>query len=542
MSRRPAPGLLALTRLCTAVLLLTTFGKAAAQNADWMGQTIHSGTYLSDITIPGTHDSAARVDFTIGGIPYPDAASAQGLSITDQLNIGVRFLDLRFREDDSDDGLVPAHGPALQPGTAKGIFGEIASFLTDHPHEMIVISVKHEKDPLPGRSNISAAEFQRRVEALYLSDERFYLMLNLATSVPQYTYGSGLDAGELERVLDRVVLVRRYSIPMGNTGAPLGIDATDWPDDGGAMVLNDIHDVADTLRVEDHYEYDCYPADGACAASARSSKWGSVDIALTEALANEGEWVDTTTWDGRHRLRISFASATLMDPDVPLPSPGAITHFSNYVNPLLRDLAHRYRGRAGVVVVDRAYGNLVSDLVKMNSLRPFEAGLPGAARIDPRTRAVTYRMPSGADVALGGQAIGSPAVSGGANTAQMSVFVVGTDRSLYTSWQVSAGSSKFASWVYLGGELASNPAVVRLCTGVMQVFAKGTDDALWTTWQTSPGGHWSAWRSLGGVIHSRPLVTLSNCDATVSAIGDDGNTWAITRSSASASWGGWHRQ
>jgi hypothetical protein len=37
-------------------------------------------------------------------------------------------------------------------------------------------------------------------------------------------------------------------------------------------------------------------------------------------------------------------------------------------------------------------------------------------------------------------------------------------------------------------------------SGTLEVFARGTDNALWHIRQTAPGGPWSAWASLGGVI------------------------------------------
>ena len=36
--------------------------------------------------------------------------------------------------------------------------------------------------------------------------------------------------------------------------------------------------------------------------------------------------------------------------------------------------------------------------------------------------------------------------------------------------------------------------------GRLEIFARGTDYALWHNWQVSPGGSWSGWNSLGGIL------------------------------------------
>lgn len=502
--------------------LETAHVAAATSNADWMGQIIHSRTYLSEITIPGTHDSAA----TSEPDALPGTTKAQSASITAQLNDGVRFLDLRLREDPNginfDDPLVPAHGPFQQPGSVGQIFTDISSFLAAHPHEMILISVKHEENPLA--SGISADQFQTLIDG-FLAKPNIAPLFNRSESIPQYMYDTGGTKG-------RLVLIRRYGRPLGNinTAAPPGIDATTWTN-------NASDNVGSQLFVEDHYQFACFTT--SCIDSSAQSKFQDVSDAFFLGLAKEGGTWNGVTWN-HNRLRLVFASATTSVAAVTqVPQLGSIPGFANYVNPRLRDLALRHRGQAGVVIVDRETPDLIDALVGMNRFRPFEYD----GRINQANGgSVLFRMPNGQDIDIGGGAMGSPAVSGGADPNQMSVFVIGRDRNLYTSWQTKAGSSTFSSWVNLGGgPLASNPTVVRLCSGIMQAFARGDDHAIWTTWQPSPGSTWSSWVSLQGIINSRPWASMSGCDATVSGIGDDGNVWSITRSSATNSWGSWHR-
>lgn len=62
--------------------------------SNWMS-ALQDNVSLSQISVP-THDSGATVEFPSG------TAKTQNLTIAEQLNIGVRFLDIRCRHiDDS---------------------------------------------------------------------------------------------------------------------------------------------------------------------------------------------------------------------------------------------------------------------------------------------------------------------------------------------------------------------------------------------------------------------------------------------------------
>ena len=62
----------------------------------WMSK-LDDNTNITDLTIPGTHDSGANFDVPILPplIYVPDTSKNQDLSIRNQLNIGVRYLDIR---------------------------------------------------------------------------------------------------------------------------------------------------------------------------------------------------------------------------------------------------------------------------------------------------------------------------------------------------------------------------------------------------------------------------------------------------------------
>lgn len=162
---------------------------------NWMSK-IDGTRLISDINIPGTHDSATRsVEciqglFDVVGKAY---AKCQDLSIREQLDAGIRYLDLRVSyEHDYVDGVISPnkneddgknlwllHGdwqdelPSWissdlgvgklnmrffvsdsQQKTLDQVLGTIRSFLNAHPTETVIINVARES----GAQSLSSAQ------------------------------------------------------------------------------------------------------------------------------------------------------------------------------------------------------------------------------------------------------------------------------------------------------------------------------------------------------------------------------------------------
>jgi acylphosphatase len=122
---------------------------------------------------------------------------------------------------------------------------------------------------------------------------------------------------------------------------------------------------------------------------------------------------------------------------------------------------------------------------------------------------------------------------------RLEAFGTGTDSALWHIWQATPGGA-WSGWNSLGGILTSDRTVGQNADGRLEVFVRGTDDALWHIWQLSPGGAWSAWASLGGVITGDPFVS-QNIDGRleVFARGTDGALWHIWHMSPNAGWSAW---
>ncbi|UTZ38624.1 phosphatidylinositol-specific phospholipase C [Vibrio campbellii] len=102
-------------------------------NKPWMNK-INNDVKIRNISIPGTHGSAALY----GG----DIPRNQTLSIDQQLDAGIRFLDIRLRH--IGNAFAIHHGPFYQRQMFGDILLVVKSFLENNPTEFVFIRVKEE--------------------------------------------------------------------------------------------------------------------------------------------------------------------------------------------------------------------------------------------------------------------------------------------------------------------------------------------------------------------------------------------------------------
>ena len=129
--------------LATAVSAVLGFTGVLSQKyngnkyAKWMAG-LDDNTSLREVNMPGSHDTMAL--YSIGNL----AGQCQSLSLADQLNLGVRFLDIRLKQE--GDSLKAVHGFVDQKANFDEINDTVTKFLTDNPSEFIIMSVKEESD------------------------------------------------------------------------------------------------------------------------------------------------------------------------------------------------------------------------------------------------------------------------------------------------------------------------------------------------------------------------------------------------------------
>lgn len=115
---------------------------AVPSGSDWLG-AVASGNYLSQLTIPGTHDTCSLY----GG----PVTQTQTLALPDQLAAGVRFLDIRCR---AINGVFAIHhGSFFQHVFFGDVLNLCQAFLAQHPQETVLMRVKQEY------STVSDADF-----------------------------------------------------------------------------------------------------------------------------------------------------------------------------------------------------------------------------------------------------------------------------------------------------------------------------------------------------------------------------------------------
>jgi hypothetical protein len=121
---------------------------SSVSSSDWMS-VIMDGTKLTEITMPGTHDSCARkfktnifTEATINAV-----SKCQSLNITEQLNAGVRFLDVRCEVDASTHSVKTVHGTTdCWNGDdyyyLDFLFQDLYNWLDAHPSETVLVSIR----------------------------------------------------------------------------------------------------------------------------------------------------------------------------------------------------------------------------------------------------------------------------------------------------------------------------------------------------------------------------------------------------------------
>ena len=273
-----------------AALLLALHSLVVAAGSDWM-TSLNGALPLSQFSIPGTHDSGARFE------PFPGSAKCQNLTITEQLNAGVRFLDIRCRH--VDNAFTIHHGQVYQNINFTDVLNSTLGFLDANPGETVIMSVKEEYTP---QNNT------RSFEATFDS--------YVAQTPSRWLLGKGIPT--LTAARGKIVLFRRF----GASSLPKGIDASSFSD-------NTTFSVGGTLRVQDRY-----------VVPENDPKWAAILALLNEARHG-----------GPDTLYVNFSSGYKTG-NFGIPN---LTVVSDNINPRLTTFfANNPSGRFGTILMDFA--------------------------------------------------------------------------------------------------------------------------------------------------------------------------------------------
>ena len=181
---------------------------------------------LNGIAVPGSHDSCTAVldDGSFG--------KTQSLTIAEQLDIGVRFFDLRAAYSASAPHLPLYHGKDSLKTDLETVLNQLNSFLTapENNRELIIVSIKPEYYINPGRKTLVAFE-----GAVY------HLLKKLTT-----VYW-GNDCPTVGSLRGKLVIFRRWNALPGHE---VGIDAS------SGWVSNSTFEIEGTcpLWVQDYWD------------------------------------------------------------------------------------------------------------------------------------------------------------------------------------------------------------------------------------------------------------------------------------------------
>ena len=270
----------------------------------WMS-SISDEASIATLSIPGTHDSGALKE-TISG-----TAKSQNLSIAEQLNAGVRYLDIRCRHINNRFAI--HHGVVYQNLNFDDVLNACFNFLNSHPKEAIIMSLKEEYIP----SN-NTRTFAQTFDAYVKQNASKW---SLSNNVPL-----------LGSIRGQIKLVRRFA-----AASPKGIDATAWADNATFEINNG----AANLKVQDYYHV-----------SDVNTKWQKIETLLNEAKN-----------DSSGKLYLNYCSG-YKSYFFGIPS---ITTVSNAINPKVTTFfSNNTHGRFGIIPLDFIDANRSQLIVNTN--------------------------------------------------------------------------------------------------------------------------------------------------------------------------------
>lgn len=221
--------------------------------SDWL-KDIDSDTYISKLSLPGTHNSAA----CHAALP---SVRCQDHSVSSQLQHGVRFFDIRLGKlffNKNEDGkydsneLQVIHGkfPVRIPFPLKfsSVLQEFYEFLDQHPGETVVVSLKQEGEDSWDNDNDEFGKFFWN-NYIHRDNNAFEKYWYLKNEVPRLGDARG-----------KIILFRRFGTREQDYGNEYGINAAWWSynttsEDRGAFQVQDYCEINGTNDIVQKASY-----------------------------------------------------------------------------------------------------------------------------------------------------------------------------------------------------------------------------------------------------------------------------------------------
>ncbi|KAL5594882.1 hypothetical protein FOVSG1_008571 [Fusarium oxysporum f. sp. vasinfectum] len=214
----------------------------------WMGYLVDQNISISALSIPGTHDSCTSAWHDIPN-PRNGMIRTQDMSITQQLNAGIRYFDIRAsyknipaRNRGQQVPLTAAHGDYVFPLSVEDVLGFFYTWLDTHPTEAVIVQLK--ADGGETKSQNVSNDFYTLIQS---NLDKYWVV---AETIPT-----------LNQIKGKIQLVRRVPRPDAcGPNEPFGINAfTNWPQNAAGAIDNPLINTTATpvsLWVEDNYSFD----------------------------------------------------------------------------------------------------------------------------------------------------------------------------------------------------------------------------------------------------------------------------------------------
>lgn len=267
---------------------------------DWMS-SLDDETKINEIYIPGTHDSGALYSFL--GV----SGKCQSYGITDQLNMGVRFFDIRLQLRNNQ--LMVVHSFVDQKLTFESVLKTINEFLSAHSSELVIMSIKQDADT--ENSNIA---FESAVEQML--NAHIGEIISKEAQIPS----------TLGEARGKVHIVSRYA------NASIGIPAYNGWRDSTSFELGELY-------VQDYY-----------AIESVERKMSNLSSAFDKAK------------DKNYALVLNFTSCYLQKKFPPAHAPTA----AKLINPQLMELLKNNQTAPCIFICDFVTPELVKAIIQNN--------------------------------------------------------------------------------------------------------------------------------------------------------------------------------
>ncbi|MEH1941725.1 MAG: phosphatidylinositol-specific phospholipase C domain-containing protein [Nostoc sp.] len=293
----------------------------------WMDK-LSDSKKISKINIPGTHETCAL---------YGIGAICQDRTLIEQLEAGIRFIDIRCRHFDNNFAI--HHDKVYQNlNFHEGVRDVCIEFLKANPSEFIVMLIKPEYE-----ETNNTRTFQETFDSYIEGNEEFWYFDDRIPTVKE--------------VRGKIVLLSRF-------GGNKGIDALPWADNATFDIVKN----GGTLKIQDEYKFNFFIDDtiGDSVLTGIGDILSPQNIAVGIGLMISSKWekitnlLDRSKSDASDNWYINYTSAWSIN--------GFSGVFANSINPQVYDYlgAENFSNRLGTFAMDFPDNNMINRIISLN--------------------------------------------------------------------------------------------------------------------------------------------------------------------------------